>query len=78
MSDNLVDICQNVRNREENDPDANYDTIMQNRGKVFLISALSIASLLAVVIASIQYKKLRVHPSTLIAAICTIEALLTW
>jgi hypothetical protein len=51
---------------------------MKKRMVMFLVAGLSTISLVAVVVTIIKHKKLRVHPSTLIAAICLNEAILSW
>lgn len=43
-----------------------------------VIALLSMISLLSVIITIFQNKHLRQHPSTLIAAICTVEAVVAW
>ena len=43
-----------------------------------VIVLLSMISLLSVIITIFQNKHLRQHPSTLIAAICTVEAVVAW
>lgn len=55
-----------------------HDDIMYRRFIFGMIATLSISLLLLVTITIYKHVKLRAHPSSLIASICTVEALLSF